>query len=188
MVHSDSGFSKEQEKGYGIRGANFMRCGYDRKSGEQIFHLLESQCRSHKHVTRSTFSSETLAAVAAADNLIPLCLTLQEIACGPISTTEARKLREEGGLVFRSILVVDAMSLFAAVAANTVKIPAERSLAGHLFWLRELLDRQIINTLRWCDTRDMNADCHTKGSIDRHAILELMKGRFKFAHAVKNFP
>ena len=188
IVHSDSGFSKEQEKGYGIRGANFMRCGIDRTTGQPCYHLLESQCRSHKHVTRSTFSSETLACVAAADYLIPLCITMQEVAYGPLSTTEVRRLREEGNLAFRSTLVVDAMSLFAAVSAATVKVPAERSLAGHLFWLRELLDRQVVNTLRWCDTRDMNADCHTKGSVDRAAILKLMLGQYSHAHPVKNFP
>ena len=33
----------------------------------------------------------------------------------------------------------------------------------------------------------MTADCHTKGSIDRTAILELMKGNFKFEHEVKDY-
>ena len=187
QAHSDSGFSKEQEKGYGIRGANFLRVGKD-LNGLEVFHLIESQCRSHKHVTRSTFSSETLAAVAAADYLIPLTLTLQEVVYGPVSAFEARRLREEGGFQFKSMLVVDAMSLFAAVSAAQVKVPAERSLAGHLFWLRELLDRKVINTLRWCDTRDMTADCHTKGSIARQTILELMLGDFTFKHKVLDFP
>ena len=33
--HSDSGFSKEDQSGYGIRGANFMRVGKDR-SGSRV--------------------------------------------------------------------------------------------------------------------------------------------------------
>ncbi|CAE8594372.1 unnamed protein product [Polarella glacialis] len=187
-AHSDSGFSKEQEKGYGIRGANIMRKGVERCSGDVVYHLVESQCQSHKHVTRSTFSAETLAAVAAADSLIPVGLTFHEIVHGPCSPSQARRLREEGGYAFNSVLTVDAMSLFAAVAAHTVKVPSEKNLAGHLFWLRELLDRQVINTLQWCDTRDMTADCHTKGSIDRAAILSLMKGIFKFEHETKKYP
>ena len=33
----------------------------------------------------------------------------------------------------------------------------------------------------------MTADCHTKGSIDRSAILALMQGRFAFKHDVKDY-
>ena len=91
--HSDSGFSEEQEKGYGIRGANIIRFGQgptpgNNTSAPDVVHLLESVCRSHKHVTRSTFSRETLAAVAAADSMIPIAMTLHEVACGPISASQ----------------------------------------------------------------------------------------------------
>ena len=41
--------------------------------------------------------------------------------------------------------------------------------------------------LRWCDTRDMTADCHTKGCVDRAAILALMRGEFQFVHAVRDY-
>ena len=79
------------------------------------------------------------------------------------------------------------MALWAAVAAAVVKVPTEKNLAVRFFWLRELLDRGIISRLRWCDTRDMTADAHTKGSIDRSALLRLMRGVFRFEHAVKDF-
>ena len=128
------------------------------------------------HVTRSTFSSEKLAAVCGVDALIPRALTLHEFACGPLSSPEARRRREEGGLAFRTILTVDAMSLFAAVAANTVRTPSEKSLAGHLFWLCELLDRRILSGPRWSDTRDMSADFHTKGGVARDMVLRFMLG------------
>ena len=65
--------------------------------------------------------------------------------------------------------------------------PSEKSLAGHLLWLRELLDIGLLSVLQWADTRDMSADGHTKGSIDRKAILDLMKGIFRFQHATKEF-
>jgi len=187
-VHSDSGFSKEQEKGYGIRGANYIRNGRHRQTSEPVAHLLDSECKSHTHVTRSTFSAETLAAVVAADHVIPLATTLHEFANGPLSAYQTRRIREEGGLAYDVTLTVDAMSLYAAVAASTIKVPAERSLAGHLYWLRELVDNHVLRRLRWCDTRDMSADCHTKGSIDRQAILELMAGRYKFNHERRGFP
>ena len=186
-THSDSSFKKEQEKGYGMRGANYMRRGTD-KSGQKVWHLLQSECKSHKLVTRSTFSSETLAAVGAADTLIMMLFTMHELQAGPTSTREARRLREEGGWCFKSILTVDAMSLFAAIAASTVKVPSEKNLAGHLFWLRELLDYKVITQIQWADTRDMSSDGHTKGSIDRQMLLDCMLGKFTYQHATKLFP
>ena len=65
------------------------------------------------------------------------------------------------------------MSLFAAIAASTVKVPSEKNLAGHLFWLRELLDRKVITHIQWADTRDMVADCMTKGGVLRTMIQNL---------------
>ena len=120
--------------------------------------------------------------------MIPLLTTLHELAMGPLAPREARRLREEGGLAFTSFLTVDSMSLFAAVSATTVRVPSERSLAGHIFWLRELLDRRVLHHLRWCDTRDMSADAHTKGIVQRDAILALMKGIFEFKYDTKEFP
>ena len=85
-------------------------------------------------------------------------------------------------------LTVDAMSLFAAIAVATVRVPTEKSLAGHLFWLRELIDNGVLSMIQWADTRDMSADGHTKGSIDRKVLFELMQGRSKFVHATKEYP
>ena len=65
-----------------------------------------------------------------------------------------------------------AVSVFAAIAASTVKIPSEKNLMGHLFWLRDLIDRKVLSHLQWADTRDMSSDGHTKGSIDREMLLE----------------
>ena len=78
-THSDSSFAKEQEKGYGMRGANYLRKGTSPTTGETVWRLLQSECKSHKLVTRSGFSSELLAAVAAADSLFPLLLTMEEL-------------------------------------------------------------------------------------------------------------
>jgi hypothetical protein len=118
--------------------------------------------------------------------LIPLLVTVEELAAGPLPIAQAKRLREEGGWCFKSVLVTDSMSLFQAIHAHKVKIPSEKSLALHLFWLRELLSRQILNELKWCDTRDMTADGHTKGSVDRQALLQLMNGIFKYSHAVQS--
>ena len=186
-AHSDSGFSREADKGYGLRGANFLRAGSERSTGKKVWHMIDSACKSHKRVTRSTFSAETLAAVDTADDLIPLVLTLHEVIMQPGTAERARRLREHGGFCFQTTLVIDALSLWSAVAAANVRVPTEKNLAVHLFWLRELLDNGILDILRWADTRDMSADGHTKGSIPRDAILSLMNGLFQYAHATKDF-
>ena len=152
--HADSGFSREQDKGYGIRGLNMMRQGKAKATKETVWHLLDSQCRSHKHVTRCSFSSETRAAVVAADELIALGFTLHEFAHGPQTPLQGREIMEHGGSTIETVLVTDSMSLWSGVAAATVRVTTEKNLAVQLFWLREMLDKQVLKKFRWCDTRD----------------------------------
>eukprot|EP00930_Biecheleria_cincta_P008845 TRINITY_DN110449_c0_g1_i1.p1 TRINITY_DN110449_c0_g1~~TRINITY_DN110449_c0_g1_i1.p1 ORF type:complete len:128 (+),score=4.89 TRINITY_DN110449_c0_g1_i1:122-505(+) len=119
-THADSAFAKEGSKGYALKGVNVMRRGTDRKTHEQIWHLLEGTAQSHKNVVRSTFGAELFAITGAADNLIPLLVTLQEFSFGNLSTGQAKRLREEGGWCFQSVLVTDSMSLFQAISAHTI--------------------------------------------------------------------
>ena len=116
-----------------------------------------------------------------------IALTLHELTFGVLSRREAMEMMDNGACRIHTVLTVDSMSLWSAIAAAVVKVPTEKNMAVHLFWLRELLTTGAIKILRWCDTRDMTADCHTKGSIDRTAILELMKGNFQFEHEVKDY-
>ena len=64
---------------------------------------------------------------------------------------------------------------------------AEKNLAVHIFWLRELLNNGVLTRLRWADTRDITADVHTKGAVERHAILRLIHGQFSYEHEIKDF-
>ena len=52
-------------------------------------------------------------------------------------------------------LYVDAMSVFAATTATFIKTPAEKSLLCHVQFLRDLLDKKVLTSLLWIDTRDM---------------------------------
>ena len=45
----------------------------------------------------------------------------------------------------------------------------------------------IVHSVQWCDTRDMSADGHTKGSIDRDLLLQAMEGKQKYKFDVKAF-
>ena len=44
-------------------------------------------------------------------------------------------------------MIIDAMSVYAAVTANHIKIPAEKGLLSHLQYVRELVDRGILQFL-----------------------------------------
>ena len=124
----------------------------------------------------------------AADELIITGFTFEELKDGVMDPASARVKMETGeGSTIEKCLVSDSMSLWSAVAALVVRVPTEKNLAVQLFWLRQMLDLQLITTFKWCDTRDMSADAHTKGSIPPDAILAFISGHFKYVHPTKEF-
>eukprot|EP00959_Pyramimonas_sp_CCMP1952_P127931 2675465-Pyramimonas_sp.AAC.1 len=44
------------------------------------------------------------------------------------------------------------------------------------------MERGIVHRIQRCDTRDMTADGHAKGSIDRGMLLQVMGGIQTFKH------
>ena len=90
--------------------------------------MLDWLCRNQRHVTRSTLAAELLSGGDAGDQGMLLSQLLHELACGPVTATEARELRLNGGYKIPQALYVDAMSVFAAVTAVFIKTPAETSL------------------------------------------------------------
>ena len=87
----------------------------------------------------------------------------------------------------QALLTLDAESVYKSLTSRELKTPTEKTLLGHIAWIRELLQLGVINQIQWCDTRDMTADGHTKGCIDRKMLLDLMSGRQQFNHPVKTF-
>eukprot|EP00959_Pyramimonas_sp_CCMP1952_P341841 7160796-Pyramimonas_sp.AAC.1 len=47
------------------------------------------------------------------------------------------------------------------------------------------MERGIAHSIQWCDTRDMTADGHTKGSIVREMLLQAMGGTQSFKYDLK---
>lgn len=183
ICFSDASFCKESEsKGYGVRGTILLRVGM--KDGKQRCHALEACSQSIKLVTRSTFSSEALAAVGSVDTMIPLAISLQEILEGPLKAEEIRQIRECSNFVFKTSLVIDARNLFDMWISSTMRLPAEKSLFPHLMWLRDVT-KCLPSHLVWCDTRDMVSDGLTKGNLSRGLLLRAMAGHFSFTCEVK---
>ncbi len=83
------------------------------------------------------------------------------------------------------VLYLDALSVYAAVTATVIKIPADNGVLSHVQYLRELLDTGVLKAIAWSDTRDMCADGATKGSVDRIGLHECMEGVSFIRHKLK---
>jgi hypothetical protein len=114
-------------------------------------------------------------------------VTLIELKYGILSAGQLKGYRENGGIRLKITFTIDAESVFKSLTSRDLKTPAEKTLMGHVVWLRELLKLGLIQKVQWCDTRDMSADGHTKGSIERQGLLDLMQGKHKFLHEVKEY-
>jgi hypothetical protein len=114
-------------------------------------------------------------------------VTLVELKHGVLQAEQLKKYREDGGLLLKVVLTTDAESVYKSLISRDLKTPAEKTLLGHVCWIRELLQLGLIESVQWCDTRDMTADGHTKGTIERHLLLEAMDGRQAYKHDVKTY-
>ena len=187
QTHSDSAFKKEETTGHALKGTVVMLTSINSSGRTAVAHLLDFSSKRVRHVTRSTFSAELFAACDSVDTTLLLAQLLHEIWTPQRAIGEARRLRESGGYAIPIVLCIDAMSIWSAVAAIHVRTPAEKSLLGHLQFLKELLTRRAVHTLRWVDTRMMHADGLTKGAIARDDLHRIMKGTLQYAHELKDY-
>ena len=193
-LFSDAAFKREVDEndhasGRASRGAVFLRTGTGGGGGQDaktlMVHLVDWHCGSIKQVTRSTFTSEGLACVAAVDQAITLITTLHEIEVGPQNISETKRLVEEGKLLFSIDGFVDAMSLIKALAAAAIKVPQEKSFLLNLLWLADHIRTGMLKSLSWTDTRDMIADGLTKGSVDRALLHKACDGYRTLIHEIE---
>ena len=188
LIVTDSSFKKEEDDGHAMKGVFILlACGGTGRVVSDVVHILDYAARKQQHVTRSTFAAELFSACDGVDHGLLVTITLHEIERGCRSAGEARRLREEDGLAFKMWLCIDAMSVLAAMSAEAVRAPAEKSLVGHLLWLRELADRGILTGAAWVDTRDMLSDGLTKGSVDRSLIDAALNGSWRVQHTPKEW-
>ena len=192
-IHTDSGYRRitevEDIKGMGMRGCCLLRRGESKEGSttREVIHLLESICKSHKLTIRSSYGAEAIAAAAGVDDVYPSVVTISELKHGVHRADDLKRFREQGGLKIKVVLTTDAESVFKSLTSKDMKIPSEKTLLGHIYWLRELLQLRLIDSIQWCDTRDMTADGHTKGTVDRDLLLKLMDGKQKYVHPVKRY-
>ena len=110
---SDAAYKKETDDGYSLRGALYCRglgTTADSFSGQRsTVHIVDWACKSQRHVTRSTFSAELLAAGDAVDQGILVSHLLYEVEHRPMNAKQARDRQMEGGYV-PTALCVDVQS------------------------------------------------------------------------------
>ena len=88
-VRSDSGYRKlagdegDNAKGYGSKGAGFLRRGRATGvGGEPAVHLCDFMCKSHRLQVRSSYAPETLGAARDLDERHATLIALREMTSG----------------------------------------------------------------------------------------------------------
>ena len=106
---------------------------------------------------------------------------------GMVGVEELNKFIDVGKLPSEVHLSIDAESVYKSLISKELETPAEKTLLGHVMWIREELHNSIVKKIQWCNTRNMIADGHTKGSVDREILINLMNGLQTFKYPVKSY-
>ncbi|MFM7983969.1 MAG: hypothetical protein ACKPKO_32055, partial [Candidatus Fonsibacter sp.] len=93
---------------------------------------LARRSRQQRKVVRATFSVELMGACDAVDKGILLSQMLHDIYTGDCTVAGARQRRDHGGYHAPMILYIDAMSVFAAVTASFINIPADNGMLSYV--------------------------------------------------------
>ena len=153
---------------------------------EEKVHLLDWLVRRLKRVVRSTFAAELNALIDTIETLLLLQLAMHQVLKGTYDTEQSLLDKMEHGQLHPPIdLMVDAKSVTDAVSAQDVCTPQECSLKLHLIAIRDRLQRGLLRSVSWTDTRDMIADALTKGAVERETIQRAMKGLLHMKSEVK---
>ena len=168
---SDSAFRKECEQGLAMRGAVIGLSPTQLEVPSGIIHIIEFYARKQRRVTRSTFSAELNAFVDAIEFARLVAMVLTEVVTPQVSAMALRRLEEVGDLHCKIVGVVDAQSVFDALAAPEIRPPSESSLIMLLCGVKESLRTGLMSRIFWIDTSDMLADGLGKGMVSRQALL-----------------
>jgi len=176
VVVPDSSFSAGDTEGLVMRGCFIMIVAQDQEcSPTGMVAVLDFYARKQSHVCRSTFAAELHSALDAYNQAFIIQCALTELTLGAQTATQLLERTAQGALMPPMELCVDAKSVFDAITASTVQVPADKHLFIHVLRMRELVDSGEISRLWWIDTVMMIADGMTKGSIPRDDILMLVR-------------
>ena len=127
---------------------------------------------NQRRVVRATFIAELLGGVDTIGKGLLITQAFHEANTGHSSAANNRHLHENGVYSVPMILYIDALSVYAATTAVSIKTLADQSVLCHLQYLRELLDHDVLRALIWSDNRDMIADGLTKGALNEQHCMK----------------
>ena len=174
---TDSSFSAGDTEGLVMRGCILLLVE-DRAPASPCgkVQVVDWFARKQPHVCRSTFAAELHASLDGLNQGLIVQTAVHEVAHGVAKPSELLDLRQQAKLRPALEACLDARSVFDAVTASTVKVPADKHLFLHVLKLREFLDTGQLRRLWWIDTRMMLADGLTKGAVERDALTSASEG------------
>ena len=127
---------------------------------------LDYYCRTQHRRVRSTFTAELYNLIDITNLALIISSLFTEATSGAMSAERLCDAAEESRFAFLVESVVDARSVYDALASSPVKPREEETMPVHLLKILEWLVLCGFRALWWCDTEDMVADALTKGSVD----------------------
>ena len=98
-------------------------------------------------------------------------------------------MQDKGQFKLKPLIMGDNDGVFRAVTSENPKTASEPILTPHVRAYREMLDKQQIGGVGWCDNRDMIADPFTKGKTRRNDLnVMLNKGEWTVQHSTMQWP
>jgi len=165
-----------------VRGYIIALAGTTPSSPSGPIAIIEYLSKKQSLITRSTYASELRNAIDAALDAIMISTFFHEVRHGRTDVALLRTIMEAGQFDLPLTLFVDNMSLFQSVTGTEV-VCKDAAMKLHALYLRQMLDRGMVTTLTWIDTRDMLADALTKGKISRDALMDACNnGRWILNH------
>jgi hypothetical protein len=173
LAVSDSAFRKEDCTGLAVRGALILICELHVAHPGGCCHVIDYYSRKQRRVTRSTFAAELQGLADSLEYAKLVAFAVHECIVPKVTPRQLVTAEETGGLRLPIEGVVDAKSVFDALAVSDTRMPSENSLIMVLLQIKEMLRTYTLRRLWWCDTHDMVADGLNKGTVNRDALIRL---------------
>ena len=112
---------------------------------------------------------------------------MQEVKDGRLTPEQLRDRANMGSFSMDAEVFTDSYSIFSAVVKEHAKSPTDGSTLYHLLTLHRDEHEGAVKKFTWVDTRDMVVDGLTKGSVDRVALQQAMRGTWTFLAECNTF-
>ena len=151
--------------------------------------VLDYVSKKFSTVTRSSFAAELRNQLEASQAGVYFSAFLQENLMPTLTAKGLADMQDEGQLKLTPLIMGDNDGVFRAVTSENPKTASEPILTPHVRAYREMLDKQQLGGVGWCDNRDMIADPLTKGKTRRNDLnIMLNCGIWNVKHSTLQWP